>query len=162
MSTISDLFDKKYLDLSYPEFLKACHEMDIKIIKEQITQVERDSVTQAKGNSFFRHRAARLTNPAMPSHSFTLSTILAQGAADTLIILSIIRVASSCEPLELEIKKSIDRNLDNIEKFRRRRPITLSTWMRTFAIPLVFSTSTGSSWSFPSVKVVLAERLHSL
>ena len=118
MSTISDLFDKKYLDLSYPEFLKACHKMDIKIIKEQITQVERDSVTQAKGNSFFRHRAACLTNPAMPSHSFTLSTILAQGAADTLIILSIIRVASSCEPLELEIKKSIDRNLDNIEKFR--------------------------------------------
>ena len=53
--TSSNLFNKKYLDLCYPELLKACHEVDIKITKEQITQVERDSVTQAKGNSFFRH-----------------------------------------------------------------------------------------------------------
>ena len=81
--TISDLFDKKYLDLCYPELLKACHEVDIKITKEQITQVERDSVTQAKGNSFFRHRAGRIgasqsktayqTNPAMPSQSLIQS-----------------------------------------------------------------------------------------
>ena len=34
--------------------------MDIKITKEQVTQVERDSVTQAKGNCFFRHRAGSL------------------------------------------------------------------------------------------------------
>ena len=83
VSTISDLFDKKYLDLCYPELLKACHEVDIKITKEQITQVERDSVTQAKGNSFFRHRAGRIgasqskaacqTNPAMPSQSLIQS-----------------------------------------------------------------------------------------
>ena len=83
MPTISDLFDKKYLDLCYPELLKACHEVDIKITKEQITQVERDSVTQAKGNSFFRHRAGRIgasqskaacqTNPAMPSQSLIQS-----------------------------------------------------------------------------------------
>ncbi|CAH3031999.1 unnamed protein product [Pocillopora meandrina] len=55
--TISDLFDKKYLALSYPELLKACQEVDIEITKEQILQVERDTVAQAKGNSFFRHRA---------------------------------------------------------------------------------------------------------
>ena len=42
MPTISDLFDKKYLDLCYPELLKACHEVDIKITKEQITQAERE------------------------------------------------------------------------------------------------------------------------
>ena len=81
--TISALFDKKYLNLSYPELLKACHEVDIKITMEQITQVERDSVTQAKGNSFFRHRAGRIgasqskaacqTNPAMPSQSLIQS-----------------------------------------------------------------------------------------
>ena len=57
--------------------------MDIKITKEQITQVERVSVTQAKGNSFFRHRAGRIgpseskaacqTNPAMPSQSLIQS-----------------------------------------------------------------------------------------
>ena len=83
MPTISDLFDKKYLDLCYPELLKACHEVDIKITKEQITQAERDSVTQAKGNSFFRHRAARIgasqskaachTNQDMPSQSLIQS-----------------------------------------------------------------------------------------
>ena len=48
--TISDLFDK-YLALSYPELLKACQEVDIEITKEQILQVERDTVAQAKGNS---------------------------------------------------------------------------------------------------------------
>ena len=49
--TISDLFDKRYLALSYPELLKACQEVDIEITKEQILQVERDTVAQAKGNS---------------------------------------------------------------------------------------------------------------
>ena len=49
--TISDLFDKKYLALSYPELLKSCQEVDIEITKEQILQVERDTVAQAKGNS---------------------------------------------------------------------------------------------------------------
>ena len=86
MPTISDLFDKKYLDLCYPELLKACHEVDIKITKEQITQAERDSITQAKGNSFFRHRAGRIggsqrlhvrqIKTCPPSHSFSLSAIL--------------------------------------------------------------------------------------
>ena len=67
--TVSDLFDKKYLDLCYPELLKACHEVDIKITKEQITQVERDSVTQAKGNSFFRHRARRILLQQTEKHA---------------------------------------------------------------------------------------------
>ena len=81
--TISDLFDKKYLALSYPELLKACQEVDIEITKEQILQVERYTVAQAKGNSFFRHRAGRIgasqskaacqTNPAMPSQSLIQS-----------------------------------------------------------------------------------------
>ena len=86
MPTISDLFDKKYLDLCYPELLKACHEVDIKITKKQITQAERDSITQAKVNSFFRHRAGRIgaslrlhvrqIKTCLPSHSFSLSAIL--------------------------------------------------------------------------------------
>ena len=58
--TIKDLFENKYLDLTYPDLLKVCQEIDINITTEQITQVERDTITQAKGTIFFKHRAERI------------------------------------------------------------------------------------------------------
>lgn len=74
---------KKYLDLTYPELVKTCQEVNIEITKEQITQVERDTITQAKGNNFFKHRAGRIgasqckaasgSNPALPSQSLIQS-----------------------------------------------------------------------------------------
>lgn len=52
LPTINGLFDKKYLDLTYPELLSVCNKTEIEISKEQITQVETDTITQAKGNNF--------------------------------------------------------------------------------------------------------------
>ena len=79
LPTINGLFDKKYLDLTYPELLSVCNKTEIEISKEQITQVETDTITQAKGNNFFKHRAKRIgasqckaachSNPALPSQS---------------------------------------------------------------------------------------------
>lgn len=37
MPTTKDLFENKYLDLTYPDLLKVCQEIDIKITTEQIT-----------------------------------------------------------------------------------------------------------------------------
>ena len=77
--TINDLFDNKYLDLTYPELIKVCQEIEIKISKDQIQQIERDTIKQSKGHNFFKHRAGRIgasqsksashTNPALPSQS---------------------------------------------------------------------------------------------
>ena len=81
--TIKDLFENKYLDLTYPELPKVCQEIDIKITKEQITQVERDTITQAKGTNLFKHWAGRIgasqckaacnSNPALPSQTLIQS-----------------------------------------------------------------------------------------
>ena len=81
--TIKDVLENKYLDLSYPDLLKVCQEIDIKITTEQITQVERDTITQAKGTNFFKHRAGRIgasqckaacnSNPALPSQTLIQS-----------------------------------------------------------------------------------------
>ena len=77
MPTMKDLFENKYLD--FPDLLKVCQEIDIKITTEQITQVERDTITQAKGANFFKHRAGRIgasqckdacnSDPALPSQT---------------------------------------------------------------------------------------------
>ena len=82
--TVPDHFNQKNLDLTYPELLKVCQEVKIELSKEQIAQVERDTISQAKGNNFFQHRAGRIgaskskaacqTNPALPSHSLIQST----------------------------------------------------------------------------------------
>lgn len=76
-------FNQKYLDLTYPELFKVCQEVKIEVSKEQIVQVERDTISQAKGNNFFKHRAGRIgalkskaasqTNPALTSHSLIQS-----------------------------------------------------------------------------------------
>ncbi|PFX11983.1 hypothetical protein AWC38_SpisGene24131 [Stylophora pistillata] len=79
ITTVTDFFDKKYLELSYPELLKVCMSIKLDITKENIDQVERDTIKQAKGINFFEHRAGRIgasqsksachTNPALPSQS---------------------------------------------------------------------------------------------
>lgn len=83
LPTINGLFDKKYLDLTCPELLSVCNKTEIEISKEQITQVETDTITQAKGNNFFKHRAGRIgasqykaachSNPTVPSQSLIQS-----------------------------------------------------------------------------------------
>lgn len=55
-----DLFDAKYLKLPYNDLVKVCQEIKIEITKEQIDQVQKDTVKQAKGNNFFKHRAGRI------------------------------------------------------------------------------------------------------
>ncbi|XP_078349685.1 uncharacterized protein LOC144634562 [Oculina patagonica] len=81
--TVTDHFNQKNLDLTYPELLQVCKEVKIEVTKEQIAQVERDTISQAKGNNFFKHRAGRIgaskskaacqTNPALPSNSLIQS-----------------------------------------------------------------------------------------
>ena len=77
--TISDLFDKKYLDFEYHDLLKACEKNSPKITDEEVRLIEEDTRSQSKGSSFYRHRAGRIgasiskaachTNPAQPSQS---------------------------------------------------------------------------------------------
>ena len=81
--TIPDFFDQKYMEHSYPELLKACSEVELNVTPEEIKQIERDTVAQAKGTGFFKHRAGRIgasmssavchTNPALPSQSLIKS-----------------------------------------------------------------------------------------
>ena len=84
ISTISDLFDKKYLDLEYHDLLKACSNINIQITDEEIKIIEEDTRDQSQGSSFYRHRAGRIgasiskaashTNPAQPSQSLFKTT----------------------------------------------------------------------------------------
>ena len=77
--TISDLFDKKYLDFEYHDLLKACEKISPKITDEEVRLIEEDTRSQSKGSSFYRHRAGRIgasiskaachTNAAQPSQS---------------------------------------------------------------------------------------------
>ena len=81
--TIKHLSENKYLDLTHTDLLKVCQEIDIKITTEQITQIERDTITQAKGTSFFKHSAGRIgssqckaacnCDPALPSQTLIQS-----------------------------------------------------------------------------------------
>lgn len=47
ITTVTDFFDKKYLEPSYPELLKVCMSIKLDITKENIDQVERDTIKQA-------------------------------------------------------------------------------------------------------------------
>ena len=78
-----DLFDRKYLDFSYPDLLKACNQVEIQLSKNDIQQIEKDTTLQAKGSSFLKHRAGRIraslsgaachSKPAVPSQSLIKS-----------------------------------------------------------------------------------------
>ena len=77
--TVNDLFEEKYLDLSYPELIKVCQGIKIEISKDHVEQSERDTSKQSKGHNFFKHRAGRIgasqsktachSDPALPSQS---------------------------------------------------------------------------------------------
>ena len=77
--TVMDLHQTKYLDLSYPDLINLCKETKIKISSEEIAQIERDTINQAKGKAFFKHRAGRIgasqskaashSDPSLPSQS---------------------------------------------------------------------------------------------
>ena len=73
-------------------------------------------------------------------------------AEQILMMRSIIGIWESGGPFGLQLRKSVGRVLSNMVYFRLSNPITLSTCILTFAIPLDFSTSTGSNWDFPLVK----------
>ena len=74
----------------------------------------------------------------------------------TLIIRSIMGTWTSGFPRGLHIRTSTGKVFSRIVYFLRKSPINHSTWILTCAIPLVFSTSTGFSWSFPLVNAGIA------
>ena len=79
IKAVTDLFDPKYLDLSYTDLLKECNKVQLNLSDEDIKSIERKTVDQAKGSAFFRHRAGRVgaskcraashTDPSQPSQS---------------------------------------------------------------------------------------------
>ena len=80
--TVMNLFDQKNLVLPYNELLKICQSTNIEITKEQIDQVQKDTMAQSNGTNFFKHRAGRIgasqskaaahSDPALPSQSLIL------------------------------------------------------------------------------------------
>ena len=83
ISSVSDLFDPKFLELNYIDLLKECYKVQLAISDEEIGFIERETVEQSKSNAFFRHRAGRIgaskshaachTNPSQPSQSLIKS-----------------------------------------------------------------------------------------
>ena len=57
---MSDLFETVNLELQYPELLRKCVNVQLDISNEDISKVELDTRSQAKGSGFFRHRAGRI------------------------------------------------------------------------------------------------------
>ena len=58
--TITDLFQEKLLDLSYPELLENCDNVEVELTDMEIKVVGRETVDQAKGGAFFNTRLVRL------------------------------------------------------------------------------------------------------
>ena len=59
--TITDLFQKKFLDLSYPELLEECDTVNVELSADKdIKVIERGTADQAKGGAFFCTRLVRL------------------------------------------------------------------------------------------------------
>lgn len=81
--TIHDLSTPQYQELTYLELLQICHEKEIILSDDQISQIEKDTRAQSQGTDFFKHRAGRIgasqskqashTNPALPSRSLIQS-----------------------------------------------------------------------------------------
>lgn len=67
------------LELPYNELLKMCQSTSIEVTKEQIDQVQQDTVSQSSGTNLFKHRAGIIgasqskavahSDPALPSLS---------------------------------------------------------------------------------------------
>jgi len=79
VATISELADQKYLDMSYDDLLEECSKVEVQLSDSERKLIEEDTRDQARGSSFFKHRAGRIgasiskqasaTNPAVPSKS---------------------------------------------------------------------------------------------
>ena len=79
IKTVPELFQRSFMDISYPELLKKCSEVEIKLTENEIFAIESDTIDQAAGKPFFRHRTGRIgasrchavchTDPAKPSQS---------------------------------------------------------------------------------------------
>ena len=77
--TLMDLFKKENLELPYNELLQLCQSTNIEVTKEQIDQVQKDTISRSSGTNFFKHRAGRIgasqskaaarSDPALPSQS---------------------------------------------------------------------------------------------
>ena len=52
INQISHLFDEKYLDLNYIELLKECNAVQLHLSDTDIRLIEKDTISQAGGNSF--------------------------------------------------------------------------------------------------------------
>ena len=59
IKAVPNFYYKKYLELSYPDLLKECYKVDLKLLDEQLKAIERDTANQAKQSPFFQHRAWR-------------------------------------------------------------------------------------------------------
>ena len=57
---ITDLYETQNLDLNYPDLLRKCLAVKLEITEENIALVEKDTRSQAKCSSFYRHRAGRI------------------------------------------------------------------------------------------------------
>ena len=60
VTVVTDLYATGNLGLKYPELLKKCLNVKIDLSNEDISQVEQDTRSQAKGSGFFRHQAGRI------------------------------------------------------------------------------------------------------
>ncbi|PFX11557.1 hypothetical protein AWC38_SpisGene24661 [Stylophora pistillata] len=57
---ITDLYETQNLDLNYPDLLRKCLAVKLELTVENIALVEKDTRSQAKCLSFYRHRAGRI------------------------------------------------------------------------------------------------------
>ena len=55
-----DLFVEKNLKMPYSELLKIFQSINIQMTKQQIDQVQKDTIAQSSGINFFKHRAGRI------------------------------------------------------------------------------------------------------
>lgn len=60
IKSVTDLFENKYLQLSYTDLLKECYRVEVRLSDDEIKAIERETIAQAKGSAFFRHRAGRI------------------------------------------------------------------------------------------------------
>jgi len=80
---VTDLYDSTNLDLQYPDLIKKCMDIKIELSDGEMKSIEKDTIKQAKGAGFFRHRAGRIgasvsgtvshSNLAQPSQSLIKS-----------------------------------------------------------------------------------------
>lgn len=64
---LQELYNKKFLELSYTELLSACEKTEIALTAQNVTAVEMETRSQSKSNLWFTYRAGRITASRMKS-----------------------------------------------------------------------------------------------